>query len=913
MFQGGATVEVLFGLIGLFFALFLLISPLLIISIFKKIRHTDSRIDELGQAVENLRGSIARIEKRIPRPEAAKEAGPVEKVEVAREVTESREPGMIKARPSKPEARIEPSPEPLVSAPAPARVQAERTPPEPVKPAEVDTGWEKAPTLDLGARIKAWLLGGNTVARVGAVVLFFGVAFLLKYAADRGWFPIEIRLMGAALGGMVLVALGWLLRAKRPMYALVLQGGGIGIVYLTVFAAISLYDLVPATPGLALMVVLVLLASALAVLQDARSLAVLAAVGGFLAPVLISRDGSHVTLFSYYAVLNAGIVAIAWFKAWRELNLIGFFFTFVIATAWGYQYYKPEYFSSTEPFLILFFVFYVAVPVLFAQRQPPNLKGYIDGSLIFGVPLVGFGLQSALVRDFEYGLAISALGVGIFYAALATVLWQKRREHLRMLVEVFMALAVAFGTLAIPLAVDGRWTGAAWALEGAALVWIGARQHRWLARTFGVLIQHGAGAAFITEAMMPTADVPVFNSFYLSALMMSVAGLFTAFQLFRIGKEREPSVQTSIWMLIWGLLWWFGAGGNEIRLHVDHAYHATASLVFAALSLAGIAYLRRRLAWSDLAQVVLLLLLFMTGIAVFAYFDPAVTHPAGSWGLPSWLLAFALQYWLLKNFESEWNAAIAKYSHMGTFWLLVFIMTWEAAWLVGEAMPAAHTWQMVVWAIVPTLAVALMPAAHSKLAWPLQRYEKTYLGTGLAPLVGLIALWAIYASFQQGDPHPLTYFPIVNPLELTQLFILVTCFCWLQRGYIQIDDQVQWYSWYAVAFLTLNSMIGRGMHFFGDIPFEIDALWHSPRYQTAVSIIWTLAALLIMVSATRSKQRLAWMIGSVLLGAVVIKLFLVDLADIGTIARIVSFLVVGLLILLIGYLSPLPPKVKEQS
>ena len=175
------------------------------------------------------------------------------------------------------------------------------------------------------------------------------------------------------------------------------------------------------------MVMLVVLSSALAVLQDARSLAVLAAVGGFLAPVLISHGDSHVTLFSYYAILNAGILAIAWFKAWRELNLIGFLFTFVIGAMWGSQYYKPNYFSSTEPFLILFFVFYVAVPVLFAQRQPPNLKGYIDGSLIFGLPLVAFGLQSTLVRDFEYGLAISALCMGLFYVTLATVLWQRRQ------------------------------------------------------------------------------------------------------------------------------------------------------------------------------------------------------------------------------------------------------------------------------------------------------------------------------------------------------------------------------------------------------------------------------------------------------------------------------------------------------
>lgn len=899
--------EILFLFIGLFF--FAL--PILIIILFQKIKNTNIRIDKLSKTLDELSHAILRVGKEEIQADVSK--AKAEQVEVTPEVTPPPVTTVAAHIPAEPEIKLEPPPTPAVTAAETSEVAPSKIPPEPVKPVEAEAGWEVPPSFDLGEKIKTWLLGGNTVARVGVIVLFFGVAFFLKYAVDRGWLPIEVRLMTAAVGGMVLIALGWRLRLKRSNYALVLQGGGIGIVYLTVFAAVNLYELIPATPGLVLMVVLVVLSSALAVLQDARSLALLAAVGGFLAPVLISRGGSHVTLFSYYAILDVGILVIAWFKAWRELNLVGFLFTFVIGTIWGYQYYQPAYFSSTQPFLILFFVFYVVVPVLFAQRQPPNLKGYIDGTLIFGVPLVAFGLQSTLVRDFEYGLAISALCIGLFYVTLATVLWQRRQDYLRMLVEVFISLAVAFGTVAIPLAVDGRWTGAAWALEGAALVWVGVRQHRWLARIFGVLVQLGAGTAFLTEYMTPKADIPILNSFYLSAFMVSIAGLFTAFQLYRFGKQREPAGKASTGMLVWGLLWWFGAGGNEIWIHVDQTYHKVVSLVFVALSLAGIALLRRRLAWSELAQVMPLLLPAMFAITVFSYTDPGVTHAFANWGLPAWLLAFSIQYWLLRKFETEWESGLARYWHLGTFWLLVFIVTWEAVWLVQQAVPEASTWSYVMWAVIPTMVTALLPATCRKLTWPLQRFETTYLGTGLVPLIVIIALWAMYSSFQAGDPAPLGYYPLVNPLELTQLFILIVTFSWLQKSYLHIDYKARWYSWYAVAFLVLNGIIARATHFYGDVPFEVNALWNSPRYQTAVSIIWTLAALLIMVSATRLKQRLTWVIGSILLAAVVIKMFLVDLADIGTIARIVSFIVVGLLILLTGYLSPLPPRVKEQS
>lgn len=904
--------EPLLVLVGIFLALFFLALPFLIIDLFQKNKRTNNRIDKLGERVDELILAIASLgEKTTPVETPEKKEQPEQVVETP-EVIPPSPATVVLEQSADSEIKISP-PSPTVSISKPQDMAPERRPAESVKPIEVEVEGGGAPTFDLGEKIKAWLLGGNTVARVGIVILFFGVAFFLKYAVDSGWLPVELRLMAAAVGGMVLIVLGWRLRKKRWNYALVVQGGGIGIVYLTVFAAVGLYELIPPTAGLVLMVVLVVLSSALAVLQDARSLAVLATAGGFLAPILISSGGSHITLFSYYAVLNAGILAIALFKAWRELNLLGFLFTFVIGTIWGYQYYQPGYFSSTEPFLILFFVFYVVVPVLFAKRQPLNLKGYIDGSLIFGAPLVAFGLQSALVRDYEYGLAISALCVGLFYAALATLLWRRQREYLRMMTEVFIALAVAFGTLAIPLAVDGRWTGAAWALEGAALVWVGVRQQRWLARLYGVLVQIGAGLAFLAGYAIPKAEIPILNSFYLSALMISMAGLFTALYLYRCGKQREPAGQTATALLVWGLLWWFGAGGNEISVHVDSAYYKAVALVFVALSMAGITYLWRRLKWSDLEFVVLLLLPVMLVIAMFSYRDPGVAHPFAHWGLASWFLAFLIQYWLMRQFEKVWPSELTDYWHLGTFWLLVFIVTWEAAWLVGQAVPEVATWSLVIWAVIPALVITLLPAARSKLMWPLQRFETLYLGAGLVPLIGFIALWAVYASFQPGDPAPLNYIPIINPLELTQLFILVVTFLWFRQAYIQMDRQFRWYSWYAVAFIILNGIIARATHFYGDVPFEIVDLWNAPRYQSALSIIWTLAASFIMVTATRMQQRTTWIVGTVLLGAVVIKLFLVDLADIGTIARIISFIVVGLLILLIGYLSPLPPRVKEPS
>src|SRR6266446_4925228 len=316
-----------------------------------------------------------------------------------------------------------------------------------------------------------WLTGGNTIVRVGVVILFFGVAFLLKYAHERFSMPIELRLAGVAAGAIGLLAVGWRLRERRPGYGLTLQGGGIGLLYLVIFAAFRLYSLLPPAAAFALLVAVAALSAVIAVVQDARSLAVLGTSGGFLAPILASTgDGSHVMLFSYYAVLNAGILTIAWFKAWRVLNLVGFAFTFAIGTLWGFSIYRPEHFASTEPFLAFFFLLYVAIPILFARGRAPGLERYVDATLVFGVPLVAFGLQVGLVRELQYGAAWSALALAAVYLVLTRVVFGRRGDGLRLLAEGFLALGVVFGTLAIPLALEGRWTSAAWALYGVPMV-----------------------------------------------------------------------------------------------------------------------------------------------------------------------------------------------------------------------------------------------------------------------------------------------------------------------------------------------------------------------------------------------------------------------------------------------------------
>ena len=424
------------------------------------------------------------------------------------------------------------------------------------------------PQHDLFARLfdlaRTWLTTGNVPVKIGVIISFFGVAFLLKYAVDQQLLllPIELRLAGVSIFGMVLLAFGWRLRERLPVYALSLQGGGVGILYLTIFAAMRFYDLLPAGLAFTLLVVLTVCSGILAILQESRALAILGTAGGFLAPVLVSTGtGDHVMLFSYYLVLNAAVLGIAWFRAWRELNIIGFVFTFIIGGVWGYENYRPELFSSTEPFLLAYFVFYQIVAILFAVRQEPDLKGVVDGTLVFGTPVIAFALQARLVADFEYGLAISAAWVALMYVGTATALFRAQPKQFRLLAESFLALGVAFATIAIPLALDARWTAAAWALEGAALVWVGVRQNRWIAKLAGSALLIGSGVAFASYGWQEDVGIPVLNGNYLGGLLIGLASLFAACYLNRVA-DRAPrffSLAHPV-LFFWGVTWCLASG-----------------------------------------------------------------------------------------------------------------------------------------------------------------------------------------------------------------------------------------------------------------------------------------------------------------------------------------------------------------
>ncbi len=890
--------------------------------------------------------------------------------------------------------------------------------PPPAEPGLVYRGVEAA---------KGWLLGGNTVARVGLLVLFIGVAFLLRYLAEHTRIPIELRLLAVAVGALVLLGFGWHLRERRFGYAVTLQGGAVGILYLTVFAAMRLYDVLAPVPAFALLAALAVLSGILAVVQNARALAALGAAGGFLAPILVSTGSGRIELLlSYYLLLNLGVLGIAWFRAWRELNWIAFAFTFGVMGLWAFQSYTPSYVLVGQGFLAAFWLLFLGVSLLYALRQPEATRGIFDTTLMFALPLAAFGIESRFADGVE--LALAAVVAAAAYLASSALLLKRRDAALAVLTEASFGVGVAFLTLAVPLAASAQWTAAAWALEGVALLWVGLRQHRWLPLLAGVVL-HVAGAVALLHAIDAghVTVTPELSGLTLNLVVFAGAAFASALLLARAVATRSDygpgarwltdavpwSARLVGWAWVAVLVWqplaypWYGpawcvlsvallaadrrsgrepltpewvaglavlafawlttearAGLDERLLAVANTTtllrlavvatavtgallsltrssvrrHAAAALLTVGVLTWLVAFYTETLSRIDdrmaVAQVTLLIVvatgfalawlgqrlrwrwpLFMSwgqfavhlvvaATAILVAADSA-TLPSRHYGWWVWPLAWAA-YAMRLRWEDRLAVKVASpgFVHIGGLWLLTAMITAEAALRIDAI--AGDGWFYAAWGALP--AVALWLVVQYAFAWPMRAAPFAYATVGAPGLALFVLGWMMVASVMTaGDAAPLPYVPLLNPLDLSALLTLAAVLRWHLA-----DHRAAWRPTVRAvlgiaAFFALNAAALRAVHAYAGVPWSIDALARSLVVQSVLSLLWTATAMGLMVLAHRRAWRPMWLVGATLLGAVVLKLFFVDLAGKGTIEQIVSFVGVGLLILLIGYLAPVPP------
>lgn len=856
-----------------------------------------------------------------PEPEPAAGVAPVVRPPVVSEPgAEVRAPVPGPATPAPPDASTR-APRPRAPAAAGPPVAA----PGPARERSSD------PVAWLVNWIKQWVTTGNAPVKVGVLVSLVGVGLLLREAHRRGVIEltIEVRLLAAALFGLVLLAAGWRQRQRRPIYSVSLQGGGIAVLYVTTYAAFVVYDVLPPAPAAVAVVVVTGGAGVLSVLQDARPLAVLGIIGGFLAPVLTySRPQDHLYVFSFFLVLNAAIAGVAWFKTWPEFNLLGFGFTFGLTLFWLSNRYEQDEWVATQPFIALFVLMYMGMPALFALREAPDLRGLFGGSrptgmpfvrgvwtapLVFSTPFIGLGLQQLAIGHTEYGVAISAAALAAAQGALALASRRMGVDR-RRLAEAHAGLAVAFSAIAVPLALDTYFTSTVWAVQGLLLMWLGCRRDRLLAVTGGAVLQVLAAVSFLQHLgeSLPYRDgtPAIVNEHFLGALLLAVTGLVSG-RLLSGRPQRGDGDQAPAWAALgWGVVWWLTGGVMEIVQQLPGSGQLSALLGFTVGSFTAGALGARRLRWRQLESVGLLILPTLVVMLVLSLL--AQSHPLDEWGWSAWPPALAAHLLFLRRREGSFPL-LAGLVHTGGYMTLAALAAAEVYWQVDRA--AGGVWPLAATvAAVLALASATMAGRH-RPAWPVAAHWRTYLLACAGPLLAVLAVVVLGAALSHdGDPRPLPFLPVVNPLGVLIGLQLAGLLAWRGLARVQGDHPfrglvtARWTPALAVTGLALATVgTARTVSHWLDVPWELGTLWGSTELQTSLSILWAVIGLSGMVAGVRMASRAVWVAGASWMALVVVKLFLVDLGSLTALGRVVSFIVVGVLLLIVGYLAPVPP------
>jgi len=870
----------------------------------------------------------------------------------------------------------------------------------------------------LWASATQWFFGENLVVRVGALVLLVGVVLLLKLASQYIEVSMPVRMALVALGGLVITAVGYRTTAKKRSYGLTLQGVGFAVIYLTVFASFKLYGLLPSTLTFGVLALLAGLTVMFSVWQNALPLAVLAFGGAFFAPILVSRpDGSVVMLFSYYLLLNIAVAVIAHYRTWKLLNALSLAVTFGLAYVWGFRAFSGN--SAGAGWLSLrwqllgLLVGHMALYLFIAVRYSQQVVSYnqallqmnrgvakrpilsIDSGLLFGTALLGFGLMASLLNDLPYHLAFASSALSAIYLSLGLWLLKHHRRSIvgdrqannqfdnsfELLIEASLALGCGFLALVIPLALSAKWISIGWAVQGAALVWLGARtQRRWtvyfglalqgfsilLLVGFDTLMRHWYG--LLDQLSIPHQTTIAAASSTLPLTVLTACVLLSAFIL-RHGRANiaaaipqakaqpkpkpQPQLQPEAVKTTPKRV-------QQIADNASHSFVATALVVVGfvlylsailsadpfwnnggktttiKLAVAMAVFLivgqlmHQRFVWRSMRKVSRLILPFammswvlvcLTHVKVETVVDLNDYHIKAFSGLGRYLLAMLgclaiakfLGAWLL----SRWHRDRLDTSVDALVWFLVLIamLTWMLQqvpfnyWQHAQELRAIITILPTVLAVLGLMSLLLLPKLQALggrlLGW---LAVDTLLKHSAYILVPMTFIWSLSANFSLDGQLVGVYLPLLNPLDLTLISIL------LYQSYVALKVDSNYRTIVLVvcglgAFVTVSSMLVRGFASVWGTPTWEQGAWSVSMVQTGLTILWTVIAMVLMFLANKKAIRLVWFAGIALLTMVVAKLVLIDMSNTSAVLRVVSFIGAGLLMLVIGYLAPLPPKV----
>ena len=381
-----------------------------------------------------------------------------------------------------------------------------------------------------------WLLGGNWLARIGVVALVIGVGFFLKLAFDNNWIGETGRVALGIAVGLAFLGGGEFWQRRYPIWAQPLTGGGIAVLYLSIFAGFSFYQLIPPVVAFGLFFLITLAAAGLALRYESITIAVLGIIGGFITPLLLREQlPDQRLLLAYVLVLDLGVLALATFRNWRWFTLLGLLGSLGLFWFW-FDQLEPGLLLAQVGITVIFLIFMGATTLFHILWR--RVPGSLDQALMVINAAAYFGISYGLLfQEFRPWMGGFTLLLALLYGLLGYAVLLRSREQVYLSLFA-LGIGLVFLTIAVPVQLGGPWVSVAWAVEGAVLIWLSfilrMNQLRWFG--LAVFLIFAAWLLFIDTPGALAADIQPFLNIYSAAYAVAIGITFLAAYL--LHRER---------------------------------------------------------------------------------------------------------------------------------------------------------------------------------------------------------------------------------------------------------------------------------------------------------------------------------------------------------------------------------------
>lgn len=490
--------------------------------------------------ISSLQDAMSDIRRRLDRLSVPQK---VEEKKVEEILVKQPEPKQISQPQPIPQVIPQPTPQPVPQVVFPK--------PKPKKP----SFFERNPDLEK-------FIGENLANKIGIGILVIGIGFFVKYAIDQNWINEVGRVFIGILCGGILLGLAHYLRKTFTAFSSVLVGGGIAVLYLTIYIAFHSYAMFSPLVAFMLMVVITGFAVTFSLVYNKVELAVVALLGGFASPLMVSTgEGNYVALFIYITILDVGMMVLSFYKKWPIINIISYVFTVILYGSWmskQYDYEKPGMLAGALVFATGFYFVFFAMNLLnnLKERRPFAALdfGLLLSNTFFYYAAGMYALNNPVGIDFR-GLFTVLLGA--FNFGFAYALYKNERVD-RNLVFLLIGLVLTFTSLAAPIQLKGNYITLFWAAEAVLLLWLSQKSGIKLMKlaSYGVMAlmiisllidlqQTYDPNAFLT-AVREEHELPIiFNKGYLTSLF-SVASLVMTLLLLKKHGAKEYRIIVTI-------------------------------------------------------------------------------------------------------------------------------------------------------------------------------------------------------------------------------------------------------------------------------------------------------------------------------------------------------------------------------